>query len=367
MNDENNILELDGLGIRYGRRTLFEDVSLSVRRGERLFILGPSGCGKTTLLRIIAGLITRHTGRIWIDGRSVAGEGTLVPPHRRGVGFVFQDGALWPHLSVEQHLYYSRQARENLAWTEKILELTGLAHRRHDFPHRLSGGERQRIALARALTGQPRLLLLDEPLRNLDRNLARKMRSKIIAILEELKISAVFVTHDQEEALSMAHRILIMSTDGPVQLGSSEDLYTHPVSAWVARFFGEANAFQGRSDSEGRVSTPFGAVNTGLEPGTWCELLFRPGQLEIVSAGSRDDDAGPAIVRRTTFLGETSEVILDLNGVTCVTHCQEKAPRVGDEVGLRAVSPPLVFACDANPNEALRNTAVVKVEASRDD
>ena len=340
------VLVLDHIGMRFGSRTVLKDLSLSVMEGERFFVVGPSGCGKTTLLRIIAGLIRNHDGTVAIDGRAVAAPGAFVPPHLRGVGFVFQDAALWPHLTVEKHLYYARNARENREWTEKILELTGLAHRRDDYPHTLSGGEIQRISLARALSSRPRILLLDEPLRNLDRNLAQEMRAAIVEILDRLGITAVFVTHDQEEALSMAHRILLMKNEAVVQVGTPDELYNRPVDSWTARFFSQVNRLHGRVGSDGTIKTPFGPVATGLKTGMECEVFYRPSHLEIVSAA----DGVPAVVVRSTFLGAVTLVSADLDGAVVTAACRGPAPSPGDLIGLRPGADPLVFAVEGAPS-----------------
>jgi len=345
MSTRETVLELRKIGMSYGPRTILSDLSLDVTEGERFFVVGPSGCGKTTLLRIIAGLTRNHDGSVVIDGREMAGKSPFVPPHLRNVGFVFQDAALWPHLTVEKHLYYSRSARQNREWTEKILELTGLAHRRRDYPHTLSGGEIQRIALARALSGRPRLLLLDEPLRNLDRNLAQEMRAAIIEILDRLGTTAVFVTHDQEEAMSMAHRILLMNRENVVQVGTPEEVYHHPAGSWAARFFSAANTVRGRVAADGSLATPFGPVATGLEPGTECEAVYRPSHLEVVLEG----EGASAVVLRKTFLGAVTHVAAELDGAVMTASCRGPAPEPGDRVGLRPDAAPLVFAVEDAP------------------
>jgi len=345
MSTPETVLELQGIGKSYGPRTILRGLALSVTEGERFFVVGPSGCGKTTLLRIIAGLTRNHAGSVVIGGKEMAGKSSFVPPHRRNVGFVFQDAALWPHLTVEKHLYFARSAQENREWTERILELTGLAPRRRDYPHMLSGGEIQRIALARALSGRPRLLLLDEPLRNLDRNLAQEMRAAIIEILDRLGTTAVFVTHDQEEALSMAHRILLMNGERIVQVGTPDEIYNHPADTWAARFFSAANTVRGRAGADGSLATPFGSVATGLEPGTECEAMFRPSHVEVVPEG----EGAPAVVLRRTFLGAVTHVAAELDGAVVTAACRGPVPLPGEHVGLRSSAAPLVFAVEGAP------------------
>lgn len=339
------ILELDHIRKVIGDRAIIDDLSLRVNEGERFFIVGPSGCGKTTLLRIIAGLDHRHEGTVTIDGRPMTRKGGFVPPHCREVGFIFQDGALWPHLTVDQHLYYSRNARDNREWTERILEITGLAARRRDYPHMLSGGELQRIALARALSGRPRLLLLDEPLRNIDANLAREMRDAIVAILDELSITSIFVTHDQEEALSTADRILLMNRSGQVQLGTPHEVYNNPVTPWAFRFFGTVNVFEGRADARGTMETPLGSIDTGLAPDTPCKAFYRPAQILIVS----EKDGTSAKVTATTLLGDVTQLTVDVAGTVLHAVCCGAGPAVGARIGIRAGSLPIVFGDGDRP------------------
>jgi len=333
------ILELNQIQKVIGRRTIIDDLSLVVSEGERFFIVGPSGCGKTTLLRIIAGLDDSHEGTVTIDGRSMVRKGVFVPPHLREVGFMFQDGALWPHLTVDQHIYYSRNARHNREWTERILDITGLAARRNDYPHMLSGGELQRIALARALSRRPRLLLLDEPLRNIDANLAREMRVAIVEILDELSITSIFVTHDQEEALSTADRILLMNRSGRIQLGTPDEVYNDPATPWAFRFFGTANVFEGRADSGGAMETVLGPIDTGLTPDTACAAFFRPAQIVIVPKS----EGTPAKVIGRTLLGDVTRLTVDVDGTKLHAACCGEAPAVGATIGLKTGSPPIVF------------------------
>ncbi len=333
------ILELDHIQKVIGSRTILDDLSLRVNEGERFFIVGPSGCGKTTLLRIIAGLDRRHGGTVTIDNRPMTRKGGFVPPHRREVGFIFQDGALWPHLTVDQHLYYSRNARHNREWTERILDITGLAARRRDYPHMLSGGELQRIALARALSGRPRLLLLDEPLRNIDANLAHEMRNAIVEILDEFSITSIFVTHDQEEALSTADRILLMNRSGQVQLGTPDEVYNNPATPWAFRFFGRVNVFEGRVDDSGAMETPLGSIDTGLAPETACKAFYRPAQILIVS----EEEGRSAEVTAKTLVGDVTRLTVDIAGRMLHAVCCGAGPAVGTRVGIKAGSPPVVF------------------------
>ena len=340
------MLTVDGLSLARGGRQILTGVELKLAPGEVRLLVGASGSGKTTLLRSVAGLEVPDAGRILLDDRLVTAPGEiLVEPHARGIALTFQDGALWPHLTVDQHLYYSRNARDNREWTERILEITGLAARRRDYPHMLSGGELQRIALARALSGRPRLLLLDEPLRNIDANLAREMRDAIVAILDELSITSIFVTHDQEEALSTADRILLMNRSGQVQLGTPHEVYNNPVTPWAFRFFGTVNVFEGRADARGTMETPLGSIDTGLAPDTPCKAFYRPAQILIVS----EKDGTSAKVTATTLLGDVTQLTVDVAGTVLHAVCCGAGPAVGARIGIRAGSLPIVFGDGDRP------------------
>lgn len=210
-----SFLRLADVTKRYRDRAVIADVSLDVAAGESVVVLGPSGCGKTTLLRSIAGLLKPDAGEIWLDGRLVSGDGTFVPPHERRLGFVFQDLALWPHLTVLQQLEFVTRAahmpeREREERAERILRLVRIEQFSARYPHELSGGEQQRVALARALVGAPRLLLLDEPLSSLDPDLRTTLRRELRALQRELSLTTIYVTHDREDAAVLADQIVEM-------------------------------------------------------------------------------------------------------------------------------------------------------------
>ncbi|MHC4945816.1 MAG: ABC transporter ATP-binding protein [Planctomycetota bacterium] len=330
------LLKLEGIGKQYGSRQVLDGLHLEVREGERFFILGPSGCGKTTLLRIIAGLDPDHDGSVEIRGETVSGGRAFKPPHQRGIGFVFQDGALWPHLTVEKHLTYGEGASDRRQWHDQLLELCGLADRRKDYPSTLSGGEKQRLALARALSNQPALLLFDEPLRNLDRNLAIELRKAIVEILEQTKTTSIFVTHDQEEALSMAHRVLLMDDEGPVQCGRPEELYHAPATPWAASFFGPVNRFPVKTGAQGKAWTPAGVVETDLPEGTACEVLLRASQLEAFPHG----EGVEARVLRHEFHGEVFLLLCEHEGIELHAFSRGFKPNKGTMVRLRICGKP---------------------------
>lgn len=208
-------LRLTGVTKRYRDRVAIDDVSVDVAAGESIVVLGPSGCGKTTLLRLIAGLAKPDSGEIWLAGQLASGPFTFVPPHERQLGFVFQDLALWPHLTVRQNLDFVMKAAkapkaERRARAEKILSLVQIEQLSTRYPHELSGGEQQRVALARALVGEPRLLLLDEPLSSLDADLRAMLRAELRQLQRALRLTTIYVTHDREDATVLADRVVEM-------------------------------------------------------------------------------------------------------------------------------------------------------------
>ncbi|HWM79766.1 MAG TPA: ABC transporter ATP-binding protein, partial [Methylomirabilota bacterium] len=245
-------IRLEGVSKRFDHRVKGEvyavrDVSLDVRPAELLTLLGPSGCGKTTTLRMIAGFQEPDTGRILIGGQDV----TRLMANERNIGFVFQSYALFPHLSVFENVAYGlrvqRQAEAGIARAVgEVLSLVGLAGHERQMPHQLSGGEQQRVALARAIVIKPRVLLFDEPLSNLDARLRVQMRGEIQRLQKALGITAVYVTHDQEEAMAISDRIAVMHAGVIVQEGSAETLYRRPASEFVAQFIGRTNLLRGR-------------------------------------------------------------------------------------------------------------------------
>ena len=234
-----------------------DGLSLVVAEGEIVALLGPSGCGKTTTLRLIAGFETPDAGTVSLRGEMVAGPGSFVPPETRGVGIVFQDYALFPHLSVEDNVGFgldrlTRAARR--ARVAEVLELVGLGDFGRRYPHELSGGQQQRVAVARALAPAPALLLLDEPFSNLDADLRAQMREEIEIILRKTKTTAIFVTHDQEEAFALADRVGVLWHGRIEQLAAPETVYHHPASQFVAEFVGAADFLPGVVTSEGIVT-----------------------------------------------------------------------------------------------------------------
>ena len=247
----------------YGAVTAVSDLSLDVAPGEIVALLGRSGCGKTTLLRIAAGIERQSAGRVLLDGRAVADGGLFEPPETRGIGFVFQDYALFPHLSVADNVAFGLRnlpRAQAKAVALKALGRVGLAHHAGDYPHELSGGEQQRVALARAIAPRPGVLLMDEPFSGLDRRLRDSVREETLAVLHETQATSLLVTHDPEEAMRMADRIALMHLGSLIQIGTPEELYLRPKSLFAARFFSEINELEGVVKA-GSVETALGVAS----------------------------------------------------------------------------------------------------------
>ena len=311
-------IRLEQLTKVFGETRAVDHIDLVIEPGELFFLLGPSGCGKTTLLRCIAGFHDPDEGAVVIGGEDV----TDRPPHERDTGMVFQSYALWPHMSVSQNVAFGLEmrhvpkgeARQRVADALALVKMTDRANYK---PNQLSGGQQQRVALARALVIQPRCLLLDEPLSNLDAKLRLEMRSEIRRICKEAGLTAVYVTHDQKEALSMADRIAVLHQGTVQQCGGPRDIYEHPANRFVADFIGETNFLAGRVASvDGaslRLDTAIGAfVSTAspsrpLEPGQEVTLSLRP---EVICLGRAPDPAVntfAGLVHDSVYLGEVAQ------------------------------------------------------------
>ena len=311
-------IRVEGLSKRFGHRVTGEvhaarDVSLTVRPGEFLTLLGPSGCGKTTTLRMIAGFEAPDAGRVLIGDQDVTG----LMANQRAIGFVFQNYALFPHLSVFENVAYGlRVQRKPEAEVGRavgeVLALVGLASHERQFPNQLSGGEQQRVALARAIVIRPRVLLFDEPLSNLDAKLRVHMRQEIRDLQQSLSITAVYVTHDQEEAMAVSDRIAVMNRGVIVQQGTAEDLYHRPESEFVAQFIGRVNLLTGRVAAAGAGGTEvevagqrlrLAAASGTFAAGDAVTLVVRPEAIELGPSGTGPDGL-EGIVASRTFLGE---------------------------------------------------------------
>ncbi|MDH5410324.1 MAG: ABC transporter ATP-binding protein [Alphaproteobacteria bacterium] len=324
--DEIAALEFSGVSHRYGDVLAVDRLDLSVREGEVMCLLGPSGCGKTTVLRLAAGLEQLQEGEIAIAGRRVAAGGMSSPPESRGVGLVFQDYALFPHLSVLDNVTFGLQAvpaanREDRAL--RALRDVGMEEHAARFPHMLSGGQQQRVALARALVAGPSVVLLDEPFSGLDARLRDKVRDQTLHALLESQAATLMVTHDAEEAMFMADRIAVMREGRVLQTGTPDELYCRPATAFVAQLFGEVNRLEGVV-SDGGVVTPFGPQPAaGLPEGAEADILIRPEALYL----SKDGKGPSGRVITSHMLGRSSLVHLSVeDGTVTGLHLHARMP-----------------------------------------
>ncbi|MDE0060280.1 MAG: ABC transporter ATP-binding protein [Defluviicoccus sp.] len=284
------MLKLDGLSVSFGTKRAVRDLSLEIAEGELVCLLGPSGCGKTTTLRAIAGLERPAAGRVGIAGRVLSVAARVVPPPERGIGFLFQDVALFPHLTVAQNIAYGmcrRQRATDTGRVEALLDRVRMRHLADSYPHMLSGGEQQRAALVRALAPRPRVVLLDEPFSSLDAALRAGLREETVRILKDAGVTVLMVTHDPEEALVSADRIVLMRDGEMVQTGTPDELYAAPVDAFTAAFFGAVNRVPG-TVAGAEIRTRLGALaNPGFGDGEPVEVLIRPDGLRLAPGGGR--------------------------------------------------------------------------------
>lgn len=305
-------MTFENIGYDIDGRRILNDISLTVEPGEVLCLLGPSGSGKTSLLRIAAGLIENASGTVRIDDRVIGGPGVFVPPEKRGVGLVFQDYALFPHMTLRANVEFgltalaASEAREQAM---RVLARVGLADRAEQYPNVLSGGEQQRVALARALAPRPSILLMDEPFSGLDSRLRDSVREQSIELLRETRSTAIIVTHDAEEALRVGDHIALIRDGALVQAGTARELYFNPVDLFAAGFFSEINVLPAVI-AHGVASTVFGSRHTKLENGTRAVAAVRHSDLSVFPY-IEDERLMPGRVVERRFLG-TSE-LLDIN------------------------------------------------------
>jgi iron(III) transport system ATP-binding protein len=283
-------VRIEGVNLSYGRHHVLKDIDLDIRPGEFFAFLGPSGCGKTTLLRLIAGFNSAESGRVLIGGRDISG----LPPWKRNVGMVFQSYALWPHMSVRRNVAFGLEERrlpraEIGRRVEAALDLVGLAALAERKPSQLSGGQQQRVALARTIAIEPKVLLLDEPLSNLDAKLRVQVRRELRELQQRLGLTTIFVTHDQEEANTICDRIAVMNEGVVQQVGAPSELYERPANLFVAGFLGSANILAGRPN--GRMFETESGLRMPLPPDApaGARMLFRPQDAVIL----REQDATP--------------------------------------------------------------------------
>lgn len=311
-------LELQNISARFDGRTVLRDINLSVGAGEVLCLLGPSGCGKSTTLRVVAGVERQSAGTVLADGASLSDERTHLPPEQRGVGLIFQDFALFPHLTVARNIGFGLKGSQaeidhRVGELLERVDLTGYAHKA---PHMLSGGEQQRVALARAIAPRPRIMLMDEPFSGLDNRLRDGIRDETLQLLKEEGTAVVLVTHEPEEAMRMSDQIALMRDGQIVQKGAPYNIYTSPCDRAAAAFFSDINVINGTVQGA-LTDTPFGQfLAPGHPDGTPVEIVFRPQHLKIdFDRGGRGPNPTPldgvparGVVERARFMGHESLV-----------------------------------------------------------
>lgn len=334
-----NGLQVRDIDKRYGDTIALAGVSFDLVEGEILSVLGPSGCGKSTLLHIIAGLEPADAGSVRWKGTDLAG----VPPHERNFGLMFQEFALFPHMEVAGNVSFglrmhAMQAGEIETRTAQFLELVGLAGFEHRNVDTLSGGERQRVALARSLAPQPRLLMLDEPFGSLDRTLRERLMLQLPEILRSMNQTAIYVTHDQEEAFAVAGRVAIMQAGRIIQIGTPEEIYCDPASLFVARFLGLSNLLPVESTlpDEGKVRTALGEFNLEGKVSLEATLLLRPDQVQIGGQGPTVIEG--EVVQRS-FRGGTQRLKVDAAGIELIFDFTTGTalPETGEKIKLSFV------------------------------
>jgi iron(III) transport system ATP-binding protein len=312
-----NTIVCSGIRRHFGPTAALDGFDLKVPSGRITSLVGPSGCGKTTALRVIAGFEAPDAGQITIAGRTVVGEGIDVAPERRRVGMVFQDYALFPHMTVAANVGYGIQDRDRKPRVAEVLELVGLLDMGNRMPHELSGGEQQRVALARALAPEPDVILLDEPFSNLDAPQRDRMRREIRSILREAGATAVFVTHDQAGALAIADVVAVMRAGKVVQVGSPTDVYRNPADPWIGGFLGDSAIVPGVASGD-RVETPLGTLASGGDMTGPVDVMLRPEWVTPVR-----DPEGKGVVVDREFYGHDQMLLIQL----------DDGPRVQSRIG----------------------------------
>jgi iron(III) transport system ATP-binding protein len=328
----------------YGSLNALDGISLTIEPGELVCLLGHSGCGKTTLLRVAAGVEAPTSGRVLMDGLEVSGPKAFVPPERRGIGLMFQDYALFPHLTILANVAFGLRdlpAPEAEKSAKRALSRVGLERYADDYPHTLSGGEQQRVALARSIAPRPGILLMDEPFSNLDRRMRDAIRDETVAILRETGATTMVVTHDPEEAMMIADRIVLMRSGQIVQQGSAEEIYSRPADLFAARFFCDFNEVEGVVQS-GQVSTPFGLFPApDLAEGAGAIVCIRPQGVRL-----KGPDVGlPGRIVSRRFLGEVDLVHVIVPGLERPLQARVRERGLGE--------PGTDVGVEVDPNEVL--------------
>lgn len=311
-------LEVDNLLCQYDENIILEGLGFHLGKAEIASLLGPSGCGKSTLLRAIAGFETPKKGSIAINGKVLSDKNTNIAPEKRKIGMVFQDYALFPHFTIHQNIAYGLSKKQRVGSDDRIdrlLKLVDLSGFNQRYPHELSGGQQQRVALARALAPEPELILLDEPFSNLDADLRTRLGIQVREILKSLEISAILVTHDQQEAFAMADHIGLINQGNIIQWGTPYDLYHEPSSRFVAQFIGRGSFLKGISESHERFNTEIGSIEGNRcyawQEGTPVDILIRPDDV-MYSEHSQTT----ATISSKTFAGTATHYVLALESGT---------------------------------------------------
>jgi iron(III) transport system ATP-binding protein len=355
-----HVIELDGVSKTFGGFRAVSDVSLAVSQSEFVTFLGPSGCGKTTTLRLIAGFLTPDAGRITVGGQVLSSPDQVVPPEERRMGMVFQTYAIWPHMSLFDNVAFGlklqrRPRQEIVERVDRILAVVGLTGLENRSPGQLSGGQQQRVALARSLVAEPSILLLDEPLSNLDAKLRERMRAELKALQRQTGITFVYVTHDQSEALAMSDRIVVFRSGRVEQVGSPIEVYRQPNNLFVADFMGQANKLDGivldRAGPYRRVQVgphQLLAKGAGLAVSTRATIVLRPEAVRLAPPDGGGSNQFEATITEITFLGGTVEYNLDLGGIAIRAQAP---PDVLHERGSRIRVALPAESCAAMPTE----------------
>ncbi len=329
-----NIISLKDINVTFDGETILNNISLDIKDKEFVTFLGPSGCGKTTTLRIIGGFLTPDSGTISFDGKII----NNVPPHKRNVNTVFQRYALFPHLNVYDNIAFGlrikkipeKEIQKSVAEMLELVNLRGFEKRK---VNRLSGGQQQRVAIARALVNKPKVLLLDEPLGALDLKLRKEMQIELKAIQQRLEITFIYVTHDQEEALTMSDTVVVMNNGDIQQIGTPVDIYNEPINAFVADFIGESNILDGimRRDLLVEIcGREFECVDKGFGENVPVDVVIRPEDVRIIDV---NDAKITGVVETVTFKGVHYEMVIEAYDYSWLVH-STKAAELGSAVGL---------------------------------